>query len=1754
MGTLRETLTEGTEGALHLGPKQPRVYSDFTSKEKDRYNTDIQATNILLQGLPKDIYSFINHYTDAKDIWDNVKMLLEGSELKKKTVNHNLKMIRGLRDSNYDQLYAYLKQHEDAGAAGYGGAQNRVGYANLGQARQIKCYNCNSIGGQDNVVDDDVDEKPIQDLALNVDNVFQADNCNAFDSDVDEDPTAHTMFMANLSFVYLVYYVAGPSYDSDILSEVHDQDHYQDVGCEHHEVHEMHDDVQPNYVVDSHTGYTSDSNMIPHYQYVKDNTVQVIQSDVSAVPNDAYMMILNDMHELPAEHVYVTTQTKALTIEFKEMKAIFDELEAKVDQNDVNRKCDEIEQKNLLIANDTLIASFLSKEVFYIATNSELNVSRFSEMYDAHTVVQARCLKLKTELSKLKDKIKKEDHDVMETRSKADRTLDFRALDFLITQLTEKVSILQEQNKLFRVKNAKVKQHYKELYDSIKITQYVTPKVLAPGMYVIDVEPIPPRPKNNWKVHLDYLKLLKESVGTLLKIVEEAKVVHIVLLYLDSGCSKHMTWDRSRLKNFMKKFIGILRFRNDHFGAIMEYGDYVIGDTVIFRKHSCYVRDTNGVELIKGSHGSNLYTISVEDIMKSSPICLLSKASKTKSSLWHRRLNHLNFGTINDLTRKDLLRVLPRLKFEKDHLCFACQLGKSKKHTHLPKAENTNLEVLNTLHMDLCGPIKCKQLMGRNTSYEDLGKLQPTADIGIFVGYAPSMKISLGLIPNLVPATPYVLPTNKDLEILFQPMFDEYLKPPRVDRPVSPALAILVHVNLAGTPSFTAIDQDAHSLSHSPSSLALQSPCLKQGVAVESTLIDENPFAPVDNDPFINIFSLEHTSTASSSEDASSANSTYTRLVAKGYRQEKGIDFEESFALVACIEAIIIFIANAASKNMTTYQIDVKTTFLNSELKEKVYVSQPEGFVDPNHLTHVYRLKKALYGLKQAPRADALDITPTNDNNPFVAPPSSDTVIEYINTLGYPSKTARYDRPRHPVLQILWGIIHSFNIDYAERIWEEFVQSIQTFLTDRKNLATASRGKMKTTHLLILSIRFTKLDGREFFGMLILDALLTDEYKGVPYYGEYQEHVAKYQQHLDAKHGKATEGGAIESSKATKGRTPMLAEASGPAESPSLDAELALTDSETEYDDEVPKINTGDQDEGQAGPKLGIQDEGQAGPNPGVPIHQDTSSVPLMTTSTIDLTLSQSGAPLSTSLATTSTVMTATTILPSPPQPQQSITDPTLMKRIDELEQHMVNFLQYNLALEESLDKHGSRLYKLDNLNIPHQKKRKRRDVPRTPSGSPPPRPPPPPPPAGASGVPGTSRASRSSHLPPPPPPLFTGTFGSTQQQGSEALSSSKSAASTPYSMAWITSDIRYKSAGISRTQELSPMDSSIQDDSILDEQIRLSNDEDSKNDHLPKADSRKDYILPRCHSPSVPDGGMSQAAHRSGHVTIQSQFFFNKYLEYLRHGSKGSSPALSISKMKVVTYPDFGVELLVLKQIWIKDVCTYDITAKYDISHWWFNRQKFYIDRHNSSSRRKEVRSHMQILSFVRIKSYSRYGYDYLNETVLRRADLQEHTIAKKDFKNLHPSDFEDLNLLLLQGHLNHLLGSNKMMLSTAIKLWTRNLVIRQRVEDFQLVVFPVNNTKQNILRFNKIYKFSEGTLTRILEALAYRVKEFKIKRLNPSMNTRFWTQKDVTRSKEFIVATERRLKTRRIYRNLECFVRGRVRDIDYRLLLRTE
>ncbi|GJZ09233.1 hypothetical protein Tco_0543516, partial [Tanacetum coccineum] len=364
MGIFQETLAEGNEGALHLGPERAQIYFNLSPEDKERYNTDIRAINILLQGLSNDIYTLINHYIDAKDIWDNVKMLLEASELtKKRPFVTAMKLNRGLKESNYDQLYAYLKQYEvhanenkmilerftqhtvnplalmsnvspqqyssqssttppsthvpsvtyqphftdntqvdlrlslinnliknltntlslliqsyktylpqtnnqlstpsnirnqatvqddtvvvqnvqgrqnrvqgnnprGASTTGNREAHNRVGNANLGQARQIKYYNYNA---QENGVV--LDEEQLLFLAGGHDTTV--------DEDVDESP-------------------------------VHEYVNYQDAVCEHYDAYKMHHDVQPNCIVDSNANYTSDSNMITYDQYVQDNTAQSI--------------------------------------------------------------------------------------------------------------------------------------------------------------------------------------------------------------------------------------------------------------------------------------------------------------------------------------------------------------------------------------------------------------------------------------------------------------------------------------------------------------------------------------------------------------------------------------------------------------------------------------------------------------------------------------------------------------------------------------------------------------------------------------------------------------------------------------------------------------------------------------------------------------------------------------------------------------------------------------------------------------------------------------------------------------------------------------------------------------------------------------------------------------------------------------------------------------------------------------------------------------------------------------------------------------------------------------------------------------------------------------------------------------------------------------------------------------------------------------------------------------------------------------
>ncbi|GKD95067.1 retrovirus-related pol polyprotein from transposon TNT 1-94, partial [Tanacetum coccineum] len=582
-------------------------------------------------------------------------------------------------------------------------------------------------------------------------------------------------------------------------------------------------------------------------------------------------------------------------------------------------------------------------------------------------------------------------------------------------------------------------------------------------------------------------------------------VVQIVLWYLDSGCSKHMIGDCSQVTNFVNKFLGTVKFGNGHVEKIMGYGDYHIGNVTIsrvyyieglghnlfsvgqfcdsklkvsLRQHTCFIRNLEGVDLLTGSQGNNLYTLS--------------------------------------------LGGLPKLKFEKDHLCSACAMGKSKKKTHKPKSEDTNQEKLYLLHMDLCGPMHVASVNGKKyilviiddysrftwvkclrskdeapdfiikflkmiqvrikAPVENLGTLQPKADIGIFIGYAPTKKAFR--IYNR--RTRRIIETiHVDFDELTamasehnssEPALHE-MTPATITSAVIAPIAEVVAPEPAvstGSPSSTIVDQDAPSPSNSQSSPKTQSPVISNDVEEENHDLDVEH---MNNDPFFGIKILENDSEASSSSDViptivqtATPNSEHVnkctkdypldniigelgrpvstrlqiheqalfcyydafltsvepknykdaltqacwieamqeelneferlevwelvprpdkvmvitlkwiykvklnelggilknkdRLVARGYRQEEGIDFEESFALVARLEAIRIFLAFAAYMNMVVYQMDVKTTFLNGILREEIYVIQLDRFVDQDNLNHVYKLKKALYGLK----------------------------------------------------------------------------------------------------------------------------------------------------------------------------------------------------------------------------------------------------------------------------------------------------------------------------------------------------------------------------------------------------------------------------------------------------------------------------------------------------------------------------------------------------------------------------------------------------------------------------------------------------------------------------------------------------------------------------------------------------------------------------------------------------------------------
>nr|GEX64240.1 retrovirus-related Pol polyprotein from transposon TNT 1-94 [Tanacetum cinerariifolium] len=468
-----------------------------------------------------------------------------------------------------------------------------------------------------------------------------------------------------------------------------------------------------------------------------------------------------------------------------------------------------------------------------------------------------------------------------------------------------------------------------------------------------------------------------------------------VLVIFNGEISKHMTENLKLLINLVWKFMGTVRFENDHVVAIL--GQFCDLDLeVAFRRNACFVRNLEGVGLLKGDRSTNIYTINLHEMASASPICLMARASSTKSWLWHQRLlmcdgvHRSGCGEDEYLGGKNDLD-LPKFKYHKEHLCPSSEQGKSKRTSHPPKPVPNSRQRLHLLHTDLCGPMRIASINGKRSRLD--------------LTYAPSTITTQQ-------------PTEGELDLLFKALYDDFIggQPSAAQRTFSAIQAQQVRQTsttstsiadsaLAPTNSssqatnFPNTSQDVDELNSQQQHVQQQG---NQAHLQSETIADNVPNAMFDGNTFVNPFANPSTSAVASSssqnfkrfdvwvlvsapdnispftlkwlfknkhDEEQTAIRNKSRLVVRGYRQEEGIDFKESFASVARMEAIRIFLAYVAHKSFSVFQMDMKTVFLHGSLKENMYVCQPKGCIDADLSSYVYKLKKALYGLKQAPRA-----------------------------------------------------------------------------------------------------------------------------------------------------------------------------------------------------------------------------------------------------------------------------------------------------------------------------------------------------------------------------------------------------------------------------------------------------------------------------------------------------------------------------------------------------------------------------------------------------------------------------------------------------------------------------------------------------------------------------------------------------------------------------------------------------------------
>nr|GEU44314.1 retrovirus-related Pol polyprotein from transposon TNT 1-94 [Tanacetum cinerariifolium] len=448
--------------------------------------------------------------------------------------------------------------------------------------------------------------------------------------------------------------------------------------------------------------------------------------------------------------------------------------------------------------------------------------------------------------------------------------------------------------------------------------------------------------------------------------------------YLDFGCSKHMTGNNSQLTNFINKFLGTVKFGINQIAKIMGYGDYQIGNVTIsivyyveglrhnifsvgqfgdsdlevaFRKHACFFRNFKSVDLLMRSRGTNLCTLSIGDMMKSSPVCLLSKASKTKSWLWHRRLSHLNFGTINQLSKQGLVRD-NRIEFVNQTLCSYYKdvdISHEKSVARTPQ-QNGVVERRNQTLVEAARTM----LIYANIPlflWAEAGKLKAKADVGIFIGYAPAKKayqITTDVPGELCSkeSSSYVVIKNKVHSINQPPKrIGKWTKDHLIDNVIGdPSRPVSTRHQLKTKAMFCYFDDFLSFVEPKSYKEAITESCWIEAMQEELNEFERlEVWELVPRPNRVMIITLKWIYKVKLDE-LGGVLKNKARLVARGYSQEEGTDFEECFALVARLKVVRIFLAFAAHINMVVYQMDVKTVFLNGILREEKF---SKGTVDP---------------------------------------------------------------------------------------------------------------------------------------------------------------------------------------------------------------------------------------------------------------------------------------------------------------------------------------------------------------------------------------------------------------------------------------------------------------------------------------------------------------------------------------------------------------------------------------------------------------------------------------------------------------------------------------------------------------------------------------------------------------------------------------------------------------------------------------